>query len=72
MDDSNQYAAMYTKLSDLATNTEYPSFGTNTVGTTVKITNYFEISLNTAVYNIFLIADFEQDRYVLKIGMEQK
>lgn len=58
--DSNEYARMYTKLSNNAVNTEFPSFGTNTAGTTEKITNYFEIEDDNITYNIFLIADFKK------------
>ena len=40
--DSDEYSRIYTKLSETAINTEYPSFGTNTNNTTIKVTNYFE------------------------------
>ena len=40
LDSSDEYARMYTKLSKKAINTEYPTFGTNTSDSTVKITNY--------------------------------
>jgi hypothetical protein len=59
---------MYTKLSKKAINTEYPSFGTNTNNNTIKITNYFEIEEDNITYNIFLIADFDNDLYYIKIG----
>lgn len=65
--DSNEYAKMYTKLEKNAINTEYPNFGTNTNNTTVKITNYFELEDNNVSYNLFLIADFANDTYILKI-----
>lgn len=68
LDNSNEYAKMYTKLSKNAINTEYPSFGTNTNNNTIKITNYFEIEENNITYNIFLIADFNKDLYYVKIG----
>lgn len=66
--DSNEYAKMYTKLSKNAINTEFPTFGTNTNNSTVKITNYFELDEDNHTYNIFLIADFDNDNYYLKIG----
>lgn len=66
--DSNEYAKMYTKLTKNAINTEYPTFGTNTNNSTVKITNYFEIEEANNTYLIFLIADFDKDTYYLKIG----
>lgn len=68
LEDSNEYAKMYTQLSAKAINTEYPGIGTNSAKTTVKITNYFEVEVNSTPYNIFLIADFDQDRYTVKIG----
>ena len=66
--DSNEYAKMYSHLSEVAINTEYPNFGTNTNNSTVKITNYFELDFNNSTYNIFLIADFNNDTYYVKIG----
>ena len=68
LEDSNAYAKMYTKLSKNAINTEFPTFGTNTSDSTVKITNYFEIEENNDKYLLFLIADFDKDLYYLKIG----
>ena len=66
--DSNEYAKMYTKLSKNAIDTEYPTFGTNTNNSTIKVTNYFELEEDNKKYNIFLIADFGADNYYLKIG----
>ena len=66
--DSNDYARLYTLLSRNAINTEYPNFEQNTNKNTVKITNYFEIVNNNIIYNIFLFADFNEDKYYLKIG----
>lgn len=68
IEDSNEYAKMYTKLAKNAINTEYPTFGTNTSNSTVKITNYFELEEDDNKYLLFLIADFKEDRYYLKIG----
>lgn len=68
IENSNEYAKMYTKLDTLAINTEYPSFGTNTSDSTVKITNYFELEIENDKYSLFLIADFNKDEYYLKIG----
>jgi hypothetical protein len=65
---SDEYAKMYTKLSKKAIDTEFPTFGTNTSNSTVKVTNYFELEEDNNLYNIFLIADFENDKYYLKIG----
>ena len=70
--DSNEYAKMYTKLSKNAIDTEYPTFGTNTNDSTVKVTNYFELEEENQKYNIFLIADFDKDKYYLKIGGFEK
>ena len=68
IDNSDDYAKMYTKLSKNAINTEFPTFGTNTNDSTVKVTNYFELEEDNLKYNIFLIADFNNDTYYLKIG----
>lgn len=68
LDSSDEYAKVYTKLDKNAINTEFPSFGTNTSDSTVKITNYFEIEEDNITYNLFLIADFNEDDYYLKIG----
>lgn len=66
--DSNDYARMYTKLDRNAINTEYPEFTKNTGNTTTKIINYFEIEEDNTTYNIFLFADFDNDKYFIKIG----
>jgi hypothetical protein len=66
--DSDEYAKMYTKLSKNAINTEFPTFGTNSNNSTVKVTNYFELDEENDTFNIFLIADFDKDKYYLKIG----
>lgn len=68
LEDSNEYAKTYTKLNKNAINTEFPAFGTNTNDTTVKITNYFELEEDNTKYILFLIADFQEDKYYLKIG----
>lgn len=68
IEDSNAYAKTYTKLTKNAINTEFPTFGTNTNDSTVKITNYFEIDEDNITYRLFLIADFENDKYYLKLG----
>lgn len=66
--DSDEYAHMYTKLSEVAINTEEPSIGQNTNNTTTKITNYFEVDEDNKTYNIFLIANFDADKYYIRIG----
>ena len=68
IEDSDEYAKVYTKLNRNAINTEFPTFGTNTSDSTVKITNYFELEEDNVKYNLFLIADFNNDSYYLKIG----
>lgn len=68
LENSDTYAKMYTKLSKNAINTEFPTFGTNTSDSTVKITNYFEIEEDNKTYRLFLIADFDNDKYYLKLG----
>lgn len=68
LENSDEYARMYTKLSKNAINIEYPTFGTNTSDSTVKITNYFEIEEDDITYRLFLIANFAEDSYYLKLG----
>lgn len=68
IENSDEYAKMYTKLSKNAINTEFPTFGTNTNNSTVKVTNYFELEEDNNTYNLFLFADFDKDKYYLKIG----
>jgi hypothetical protein len=68
IENSDEYAKMYTKLTKNAINTEFPTFGTNTSDSTVKITNYFELEEDSNKYMLFLIADFKNDKYYLKIG----
>lgn len=68
IEDSDEYAKVYTKLNKNAINTEYPTFGTNKSDATVKITNYFELEEDNNKYLLFLIADFDKDEYYLKIG----
>ena len=64
---SNEYAKMYTKLDKNAINTEFPEFAKNTNEATTKIVNYFEIDDNNITYDIFLFADFNEDKYYVKI-----
>ncbi len=71
IENSDEYAKVYTKLSKNAVDTEFPTFGTNTSNSTVKITNYFELEEDNDKYLLFLIADFQNDKYYLKIGDAQ-
>jgi hypothetical protein len=66
--DSNEYARMYTKLDKKAINTEYPEFTSNSSNTTEKVVNYFELEEAEITYNIFLFADFKNEKYYIKIG----
>lgn len=66
--DSNEYARAYTKLDKNAINTEYPEFISNSNNATEKIVNYFEIDEDEITYNIFLFADFKNEKYYVKIG----
>ena len=68
IENSDEYAKVYTKLSKNAIDTEYPTFGTNTNNSTIKVTNYFELEEDNNKYLLFLIADFQKDEYYLKIG----
>lgn len=66
--DSNEYARTYTKLDKNAINTEYPEFTSNSNNATEKVVNYFEIEEDEITYNIFLFADFKNEKYYVKIG----
>ena len=66
--DSNAYARMYTKLDKNAINTEYPEFTSNSNNATEKVVNYFELEEEEITYNIFLFADFKNEKYYVKIG----
>lgn len=68
LENSDEYLKMYSHLNEIAINTENPSVGANSSKNVVKITNYFEIDHDDVSYNIFLIANFEEDAYYLKIG----
>ena len=68
LENSNEYAKMYTKLDKKAINTEYPEFETNSNSNTTKVVNYFELEESEIIYNIFLFADFKNDKYYVKIG----
>ena len=68
LDDSDDYARTYTKLEQNAVNTEYPTIEKNTNDTTTKIINYFETEVGVEKYLVFLYADFENDKYYMKIG----
>lgn len=68
LDNSDHYARMYTKLDKYAINTEYPEFTTNSSSSTVRVINYFELEEAEITYNIFLFADFKNEKYYIKIG----
>ena len=68
LEDSNEYARVYTKLDKNAINTEFPEFAKNTNESLIKVTNYFEIEIENVTYDIFLIADFNEDKYYVKIA----
>lgn len=67
-EDSNEYAQIYTKLDKNAVNIGYPSIEKNTNNSTTKIINYFEMEENEMIYDLFLFADFINDKYYLKIS----
>ena len=68
LEDSNEYAKIYSLLDKNAINTEYPEFTKNTNNNTTRVINYFELEEDSITYNIFLFADFAQGRYYVKIG----
>lgn len=71
LQDSDEYAKMYTTLDKNAVNTEYPNINKNTNNSTIGITNYFETSFENKDYTIILTADFEKDLYTVKIGEKE-
>lgn len=68
LDNSEEYAKMFSILDTYAVNTEYPVFTQNASKNTTKIVNYFETDENDVTYIIFLIANFDDDTYYMKIG----
>lgn len=68
LQNSDEYAKMYSNLGKTAVNTENPFFETNSSHNTEAITNYFETEQDEIEYNVFLIADFKNDIYKVKIG----
>lgn len=64
---SDEYATMHTKLDQLAKNEEYPGYTADTAKNITKITTYFELTLDDITYGLFLIGDFENDEYRLRI-----
>lgn len=68
IDNSDDYARYQTRLSKIANDSENPSQELNTNDTLVKWTSYYTIEVNNKTYNLFLIADFEDNTYQLKIG----
>lgn len=67
IENSNEYAKTYSLLDKYAVNREYPEFTKNTTGSTMGVTSYFELTLDGTEYSMFLIADFKNDEYKLKI-----
>ena len=67
IDSSDDYAKMYTKLDKNAINVGYPGIEKNTNNSTTKIINYFELDEDNITYDLFLVADFDKDKYYLKI-----
>ena len=68
LEDSGEYAKMYTQLCKTAMNTEDPSLGLSSSKSLDKITNYFEFVDNDLDYTIFLMANFKTDEYKIKIS----
>lgn len=69
--DSNEYAKMYTILDDTTTNMEYPEFDQNSSKSVTDATSYFETTLDDITYKIFLVANFTEDSYMIKIGEKE-
>ncbi len=65
---SNDYARAYTKLDKHAINTEYPEYNLNSNNNLEKAVHYFELEEGEITYNIFLFADFKNEKYYIKIG----
>ena len=67
LDNSDDYAKMYTTLSNYAVNTEFPEFEKNSNNATTKVVNYFETEEDSITFDIFLFANFVEDKYYVKI-----
>ena len=65
---SEEYAKVYCLLDNNAINTEYPEITSNDSDNITRIIHYFELEEDTVTYNIFLFADFAEDKYFIKIG----
>lgn len=65
---SDEYAKMYTKLDRNATNKEFPTLELTTSKEPTAMNHYFETEESCVTYIMFLIGDFENDKYYLKIG----
>ena len=68
LENSDAYAKMYTKLDRNATNKEFPTQELNTSKVLTAMNHYFETEESSVTYIMFLIGDFENDKYYLKIG----
>ncbi len=68
LEDSDEAARTYTKLDKNAVNIEYPCFTVNSNNNTNKVTNYFELESDGNTYLIFLISNYLDDTYYVKIG----
>lgn len=67
IEDSNEYAKIYTKLDERAVNTEFPNFSARTDNAVTKVTNYFELATEDSTFLLFLIGNLDEDTYYLKI-----
>lgn len=67
IDNSNEYARYQTRLSKIAIDSENPSQELNTSNSLVRWTDYYTMEVNNREYNLFLIADFDNNTYQFKI-----
>lgn len=66
--DSEAYANCYAGLNKIATNTEFPTFGSDKELDKAVFISYYELNLQDKLYNLFLFADCDSNKYYLKIG----
>lgn len=69
---SDEYAKIYSRLNKYAVNTEYPNIQKNESNIITDVVNYFEATVDDKPYDLFLMADFINDVYKLKIKESQR
>lgn len=71
LENSDEYAKMYSQLDQLAQSQEYPQFETNEHQATVKAVHYFTLDEQNDTWAIFLVANFATDTYYIKLKEDE-